>query len=85
MKALERLTRRVTNGAIALLMGRSQRGTRPDWRDRTYRVLFLRHDRIGDMICSTGILRAIAQSHPTIRLDVLASKTNAPRRWTGTS
>lgn len=60
-------------------MGRSARGMRPDWRDRTYRVLFLRHDRIGDMILSTGILRAIAQAYPhTIQLDVLASTTNAP-------
>jgi ADP-heptose:LPS heptosyltransferase len=41
-------------------------------------VLFLRHDRIGDMILSTGVLRAIADAHPTIQLDVLASKTNAP-------
>ena len=42
------------------------------------RVLFLRHDRIGDMILTTGILRTIASSHPTIRLDVLASPSNAP-------
>ena len=78
LKRAEKLLKRATNGAIAALMGRSARGERPDWRERPYRVLFLRHDRIGDMILSTGILRAIAQSHPTIRLDVLASKTNAP-------
>jgi ADP-heptose:LPS heptosyltransferase len=30
------------------------------------------------MILSTGILRAIAESHPSIQLDVLASRTNAP-------
>lgn len=78
LKGAERLVKRATNGAIAALMGASARGERPDWRDRQYRVLFLRHDRIGDMILSTGILRAIAQSHPTVTLDVLASKTNAP-------
>jgi ADP-heptose:LPS heptosyltransferase len=78
LKALEKLVKRITNGSIALLMGRSARGERPDWRERKYRVLFLRHDRIGDMILSTGILRTIAQSFPTIQLDVLASKTNAP-------
>lgn len=78
LKAAERLVKRATNGAIAAMMGNSTRGERPDWRERAYRVLFLRHDRIGDMILSTGILRAIARSHPTIRLDVLASKTNAP-------
>ena len=49
----------------------------PQWGDRPHRVLFLRHDRAGDMVLSTGILRAIAQSHPTITLDVLASPANA--------
>lgn len=78
LKSAEKLLKRATNGVIAAMMGRSARGERPDWRERPYRVLFLRHDRIGDMILSTGILRAIAQSHPTIKLDVLASTTNAP-------
>lgn len=78
LKAAERVVKRATNGAIAAMMGSSVRGERPDWRERPYRVLFLRHDRIGDMILSTGILRAIGQSLPTIRLDVLASTTNAP-------
>ena len=78
MKGVERLVKRATNGAVAAMMGRSTRSERPDWHERNWRVLFLRHDRIGDMILSTGILRAIAQSHPTIRLDVLASKLNAP-------
>jgi ADP-heptose:LPS heptosyltransferase len=59
-------------------MGESARGERPDWRARHYKVLFLRHDRIGDMILSTGILRAIADAYPTIQLDVLASRSNAP-------
>ncbi|NVN90102.1 MAG: glycosyltransferase family 9 protein [Desulfuromonadales bacterium] len=49
----------------------------PDWNGRTLRVLFLRHDRIGDMIVSTAAIRAIAQSHATIKLDVLASPLNA--------
>jgi len=80
LKAVERLAKRATTSAIAALMrgGRDARGERPDWRQRPYRVLFLRHDRIGDMILSTGLLRAIAQAHPTIRLDVLASTSNAP-------
>lgn len=79
LKWLERAVKRATNAAIAAAMGTgAPKGERPDWRAREYRVLFLRHDRIGDMILSTGILRAIAQAHPTIRLDVLASRTNAP-------
>jgi ADP-heptose:LPS heptosyltransferase len=78
LKAVERAGKRTMTRLIAGLMGQSARGERPDWRERPYRVLFLRHDRIGDMILSTGILRAIAESHPTIQLDVLASRANAP-------
>jgi heptosyltransferase-2 len=78
LKGVERLYKKVITGIIARLMGPGARGERPDWRSHEYRVLFLRHDRIGDMILSTGILRAIAESFPTIRLDVLASPSNAP-------
>jgi ADP-heptose:LPS heptosyltransferase len=49
----------------------------PDWRARPYRVLFLRDDRVGDMIVSLPVIEAIAESSPTITLDVLASPTNA--------
>ena len=52
-------------------------GERPDWGSRPYRILFLRHDRAGDMILSTGVMRAIARSYPTITMDVLASPANA--------
>lgn len=79
LKSVERLIRRATIRVIARLMGRGAPGERPDWRDGSYRVLFLRHDRIGDMIVSTGILRAIAEAFPaTVKLDVLASRINAP-------
>ncbi len=50
----------------------------PDWSARPYRVLYLRYDKIGDMILATGIIRAIARSHPTLTVDVLASRRNAP-------
>ena len=76
-KRLEQWFRAAALRAIARRMGQATRGERPDWRARPHRVLFLRHDRIGDMILSTGILRVIATSHPTIRLDVLASPTAA--------
>jgi ADP-heptose:LPS heptosyltransferase len=49
----------------------------PDWSARPHRVLFLRHDRIGDMVLTTGILRAIRIAQPNLTLDVLASKRNA--------
>jgi len=41
-------------------------------------VLYLRYDRIGDMILATGLLRALAQATPPLAVDVLASRENAP-------
>ena len=80
LKGIERAGRRMLIGAIISAM---QRRTRidepvPQWGDGPHRVLFLRHDRIGDMVVTTGLLRAIAESHPQITLDVLASPENAP-------
>ena len=42
------------------------------------RVLFIRYERIGDMIMATSIIRAIAESLPGGRLDVLATPVTAP-------
>jgi ADP-heptose:LPS heptosyltransferase len=78
LKRLEIAWRRIWIRALTRLMRRDARDGRPDWGARRHRVLFLRHDRIGDMILSTGLLRAIARSQPTITLDVLASPANAP-------
>jgi len=76
LRRLEQWWRRVW---IRLLVGvmRRPHGARPDWGSRPFRVLFLRHDRAGDMILSTGVMRAIARSSSTITLDVLASPANA--------
>jgi ADP-heptose:LPS heptosyltransferase len=68
----------MTRRTIARFMNWDARGERPDWRERPYRILALRYDRIGEMILSTGVLRAIAEAVPTIQLDVLASPLNAP-------
>lgn len=76
LKRLERafraLVRRVVIGVIP-----RRRLTPPDWGARPHRVLYLRYDRIGDMLMMTGLLRAIAGSHRSIELDVLASRSNA--------
>lgn len=78
LKRLEQGWRRAWIATIVgILRSRSDRAV-PDWSKGRHRVLFLRHDRIGDMIVTTGVLRAIARSHPTIELDVLASPANAP-------
>ncbi len=76
LKRLERWWRTVWIRTLVRLM-RRRGGARPAWDARAHRILFLRHDRAGDMILSTGVMRSIARSHPTITLDVLASPANA--------
>lgn len=76
LKRLELWWRSLWIEILVRLMRRSG-GGRPAWGSRAHRVLFLRHDRAGDMILSTGVMRAIARSHPTIHMDVLASPANA--------
>jgi len=74
-KFAEFSNRRFLIRALSLAMRR--RRSTPAWSARPHDVLFLRPDRVGDMIVSTGLLRAIATSHPTIRLHVLATPANA--------
>jgi ADP-heptose:LPS heptosyltransferase len=62
---------------VRLMQRPASADARPAWASRPFRVLFLRHDRAGDMVISTGVMRGIARSHPTITLDVLASPANA--------
>lgn len=72
--AWRRLWVRLLTRMLRTTAGRRRAAERP----RLGRVLFLRPDRIGDMIISTGVLRAIAASDPALQLDVLASPANAP-------
>lgn len=77
LKQLERALKGALLGAVLRLMSRRPLPP-PDFSRGAWRVLYLRPDRIGDMIMVTGLLRCIASSHPTIELDVLASAGNAP-------
>jgi heptosyltransferase IV len=43
-----------------------------------YRVLFIRYERIGDMIMATSLIRNIATTLPGGKIDVLATPTTAP-------
>jgi ADP-heptose:LPS heptosyltransferase len=42
-----------------------------------YRVLFIRYERIGDMIMATSLIRNIATALPTGKVDVIATPTTA--------
>jgi ADP-heptose:LPS heptosyltransferase len=76
LKRLERAWRAAWMRLLARLLP-SARGEIPDWGARPYKVLYMRYDRIGDMILATPLIRAIATSHATLTVDVLASPANA--------
>jgi ADP-heptose:LPS heptosyltransferase len=72
--------RGVESSLRSLLVGWAKRLTpRPPSPTAAPAVLYLRYDRIGDMILATGLLRALAQqSSPPVAVDVLASPENVP-------
>ncbi|MDQ6829796.1 MAG: hypothetical protein M3081_13125, partial [Gemmatimonadota bacterium] len=76
LKRLEAWWKRTSMRALAATMRTPPRGSTPDWGARPWRVLYIRYGRIGDMIMSTGVMRAIAASHPTVRLDVIGAPAN---------
>lgn len=76
-QSLEAAARSAFLRAVVAVRARGSAGPLPDWAARPHRVLFLRDDRVGDMVVSLEIMRAIAESFPTITLDVLASPRNA--------
>jgi ADP-heptose:LPS heptosyltransferase len=78
LKRVEAVWKRTWMRIFARLMRGAPRAVPPNWDARPYRVLYLRYDRIGDMIMATSLIRAIKQSHDTITVDVLASRSNAP-------
>jgi ADP-heptose:LPS heptosyltransferase len=78
LKKVERAWKAVClRSACALLrLGGGGAGEVPDWGSRPTRILFLRQDRIGDAIVSSGLLRAIKGSG-SVSIDALASPANA--------
>ena len=77
LRAIERRLKTLLMAALGSLMRR--RGSRkpPNWSAGPHRVLYLRYDRIGDMVLATGIIKAIVSAQPTVTVDVLASVGNA--------
>lgn len=72
-RAFERRIRRATARLLARRLPSPAAGEDP--RDAS-RLLVLRHDAIGDMIMTTGVLRALAGARPDLRIDVVASPSN---------
>src|SRR5689334_14086538 len=63
---------------LALKLFGGEGGPLPDWNDRPYNLLFIRYDKLGDMIMCSGIMREIARAHPSMMIDVLTTPPNAP-------
>ena len=63
-------------GAVALVA--RDGGPLTGWDARPGRLLFIRYDRVGDMVLCTGVLRALARAYPGIVIDVLTTPSNAP-------
>lgn len=75
---VERAWRRGWMRGIGALSSGPRLATIPTWDARSWSVLYMRTQGIGDLILATGALRAIANSHVTISLDVLATHAAAP-------
>ena len=71
LKELERTTKRWLLRFLGLLLGGGRSRTMPDWSEGRPRVLFIRHDGIGDVLMSTPLLRAIARARPNVSIEVL--------------
>jgi ADP-heptose:LPS heptosyltransferase len=77
VRAIERRLKTLLIPTVASLMRPRDLRERPDWSAGPRRVLYLRYDRIGDMVLATGIIKAIVCAQPTVTVDVLASVVNA--------
>jgi ADP-heptose:LPS heptosyltransferase len=71
IKLLERKAKAAAMRVVALAFGTRPQRTPPNWSAGSWRVLFIRHDGIGDVLMSTPLLRAIALAHPNLSIDVL--------------
>ena len=63
---------------LAVMLPGPKEATLSSVQDRDCRVLFTRYERIGDMIMATSLIRNIALSLPSGKVDVLATSKNAP-------
>lgn len=63
---------------IAALLPGPNQASPPNPATEDYSVLFLRYERIGDMIMATSLIRVIASALRSGKVDVLATPTTAP-------
>lgn len=78
LRGVERAWRLIWMRVIARMLPGPRATTLPDVKSQPLKVLFLRYERIGDMIMATGMIRALAQSSPFVTLDVVAAPNTHP-------
>lgn len=78
LRGIERAWRLAWMRIIARLLPGPRIATLPDVERRPLKVLFLRYERIGDMIMATSLIRALARSSPLVTLDVVAAPNSRP-------
>ena len=78
LRKIEVLWRSFWMRLLALMLPGPNEATLSSVQGPDCRVLFTRYERIGDMIMATSLIRNIALSLPSGRVDVLATSKNAP-------
>jgi ADP-heptose:LPS heptosyltransferase len=66
---------RIVYPFLKIIIGRPLNETAIDLKD-VRKILFLRHDRIGDMIVTTPIFRILKQNYPELKISVIAAQAN---------
>jgi ADP-heptose:LPS heptosyltransferase len=77
IEILERTFRRVIVYPFLRILFRNQPTDLPLDLGHTASILIFRFDRLGDMIVTTPVLRALKKRNPHLRLGVIASRLNA--------
>jgi ADP-heptose:LPS heptosyltransferase len=78
LKKIEVAWRALWMRLLGLLLPGPAEATLPPPTDPDFRVLFIRYERIGDMIMATSLIRNIANALPGGKVDVLANPATAP-------
>jgi hypothetical protein len=79
LRALEAAVHEAWLRVMVVLLSVDEGGViAPDsWHLHPSRVLFIRYDRVGDMVLCTGLLRALSAAYPRMTIDVLTTPTRS--------
>jgi ADP-heptose:LPS heptosyltransferase len=77
VRSIELVWREWIVNPVLRIIVRNQHIDKPIDISSVKKLLILRHDRIGDMIITTPILRNLKQINPDLKIGILAGQTNA--------